>query len=108
MPVNLARLRTTLQAFDWKPMFVEVLKWSRATERPWSATINGQGYTLTPVAQMADMHVYVCTSDSGVLPIQAIRRQVENQVKERRFEHIDALPISWPAGGGVSVDQARP
>ncbi len=88
MPVNLARLRTTLQAFDWKPMFVEVLKWSRATERPWSATINGQGYTLTPVAQMADMHVYVCTSDSGVLPIQAIRRQVENQVKERRFEHI--------------------
>ena len=26
MPDNLARLRTTLQAFDWKPMFVEVLK----------------------------------------------------------------------------------
>lgn len=88
MPVNLARLRITMQTFDWKPMFVEVLKWSRPTEHPWSATVNEQEYTLTPVAQMADMYVYVCTSDSGVLPIRAIRRQIENQVKERRFEHI--------------------
>lgn len=88
MPVNTARLRTTLQAFDWKPLFIDVLKWSRVTERPWPATVNGHDYTLTPIAQMADMHVYVCTSDSGIQPAQAIRRQVENQVKDRRFEHI--------------------
>jgi hypothetical protein len=88
MPVNLARLRSTVQSFDWKPMFTKVLKWNNTTERPWSTTIDGQKYTLTPVAQMADMHVYVSTSASGLMPIQAIRRQIENQVKQRRFEHI--------------------
>src|SRR6476620_9943712 len=88
MPVNLARLRSTVQSFDWKLMFIDVLKWSRTAERPWAATVDGQEYTLTPVAQMADMHVYISTSESGLMPIQAIRRQIENRVKERRFEHI--------------------
>lgn len=88
MPVNTANLRRHLRAFEWKPLFIEVLRWSNPTERAYPLLVGNDRFTLTPVAQLAGMHVYVCIAANGMIPNSATRKAIENQVKERQYEHI--------------------
>ena len=87
MTVHFTRLRAALKDFDWNEMFVE-LGWSRSRKRPEAVAVDGQSWTLAPVAELGGMVVYRCASPNGVLPPSDLRRQVENKVKDIQFEHI--------------------
>jgi hypothetical protein len=87
MPANFARLRAALKAFDWNEMFSE-LGWGRVRSRSVSIPVDGQTFTVTPVAELGGMVVYCCTTSSGMLPTLDLRRKIENQVKAIQFEHI--------------------
>ena len=86
--VNTHSLRSHLQDFQWKPLFIEVLGWSNPQERAYPLLIGPQRYQITPIAQLGGMHVYVCTAADGQLPDGAARKAIERQVKERQYEHL--------------------
>ena len=88
MPANYTRVRAALQSFDWKSMFVDELNWSKPKERSWTATVDGQTYTLKPVAEIGGMLIYTCRGENGGIPSSSTRRAIENQVKGRHYEHI--------------------
>ncbi|MBA3946275.1 MAG: SAM-dependent methyltransferase [Herpetosiphonaceae bacterium] len=88
MAVNFAYLRVALKDFDWKAMFVDELGWSRTRKHPETFVLDGQTFTLTPVAELGGMVVYRCVGMAGLLPASDLRRRIENKVKEAQFEHI--------------------
>ena len=89
--INYRQARQYLEAFDFKKLFVEVLGWSRPTERARFAPIEveGEHYRLTPIAELGGMVVFVCEDQSGgEVPEAARRKQIDKRVSELAFEHI--------------------
>src|SRR5437016_1409499 len=87
MPVDHARMRQHLKAFNLKELFVEELGWDRHGPRPLEVRVDGSNYTLHALAEKRGMVAYLC--DTGpALPNDSTLRKVERQVAGTVHEHI--------------------
>src|SRR5436189_220410 len=69
MPLDTARARRYLEAFDFKTLFVEGLGWNRVPGRPLDIAVEGLTYRLQPVAEKAGFQVFECLPDAqGGIP----------------------------------------
>ena len=89
MPVAVEELRPHLQDFNFPGLFVEGLGWNYHEVEPLAVHVNGQDYSLTPVAEKAGFQVFRCDpGQDGAIPDYPIRRKIESQVAKSAFEHL--------------------
>lgn len=86
MPIDRARVRDALKAFDFNSLFIEELGWDRPPAGAVTATFDGVAYPLNPVAHKRGMVVFVCKTD--VVPNHATRQKIERQAAKSAHEHI--------------------
>src|SRR5579859_1464951 len=79
-------IRALVQQFRFKELFNE-LGWNRY-RAPLSVAVDGQIFTLAPVAEKANLVVYQCPPlPGGGLPDHALRRKIEREVEKPFHEH---------------------
>jgi hypothetical protein len=88
MPLNIAQVRDCLRSYNFDSLFVNELGWERY-ETPHKVSVDGQTYTLSPVAEKRGLAVFSCSaSGDGHFPDYATRRKVERQVAKFVREHL--------------------
>ncbi len=88
MPLNIAQVRDCLRSYNFDSLFVNELGWERY-ETPHEVSVDGQTYTLSPVAEKRGLAVFSCSaSGDGHFPDYATRRKVERQVAKFVREHL--------------------
>ena len=96
--MNNAKVRNHLQAFDFKPLFIEELGWDRHNQSI-VVEVGGETYSLAAVAEKRGMIAFVCAPDqNGAIPLQAIRRKIEHKVAQAVREHIIVYTDAKRAG----------
>ncbi len=91
MPVAIqtAQLRQRVQSFDFKTLFIEDLGWNHFKGSLLSIPIEGNIYTLRPVAEKRGLVVFLCEPGAdGALPDYATRGKIEKQVTRSVREHL--------------------
>jgi hypothetical protein len=89
MAIDTARAREQLQRFDLSDLFVQELGWSFLRIRPHTVEIDGQPYTLRPVAEKHGVQVFSCDpDDEGSVPPYASRRKIEHRLAKLAHEHL--------------------
>jgi len=88
MSVNPKQLRAAVQELNWEQLFRSVLKWTKPTDKVRSETIDGERFTLTPIADTGGMQVYVVHAASGLLPGRPTRNKLEIRLRRTQVEHI--------------------
>lgn len=89
MPLDTARIRQHLKAFDFKSLFIEELGWDRYKAQPLQVPVDGSMYSLQARAEKRGMVIFVWQADSaGRIPDYAIRRKIEHQAAKTAYEHI--------------------
>jgi hypothetical protein len=88
MNVNLKNLRAAVQEFNWEQVFRSALKWTKPTDKIRTETIDGERFTLTPIADTGGMQVYVVRSAAGILPPRPTRNKLETRLRRTQVEHI--------------------
>jgi hypothetical protein len=83
MAVNTARLRPYITRFAFADLFIEELGWENY-HVPLEVTVNGDRFTLQPVAQKRGLVVFHCP----VIPENKLRRKIEQQVAKSHRENI--------------------
>jgi len=82
-------IQRNLAAFDFKTLFVEKLGWNILRERPLAIGVDGQPYTLRPLAEKRGFKVYTCTPDAqGHIPSSGVMRQIERELTAHTYEHL--------------------
>ena len=85
MPLNRTRTRTYLRSGDLRTLFFEELGWDEADIPPPTFDVDGQRYSLTPVAQKRGVYVFQLVLPT--IPDYARRRKIESQTTKRFREH---------------------
>ncbi len=85
MPLNRTRTRNYLHRGDLRTLFFEELGWDEADIQPPTFDIDGQRYSLTPVAQKRGVYVFQLVLPT--IPDYARRRKIESQTTKRFREH---------------------
>ncbi|MBK8025749.1 MAG: SAM-dependent methyltransferase [Chloroflexi bacterium] len=88
MTLSTTRMRETLQAFDFRRLFVEALGWNKLNERIAPFTFENVTYAFAPVAEAGQMVVVTCTASSGNIPPSGARRQIEQYMRKLHYEHL--------------------
>jgi len=89
MNVNAGQVRQCLRSFDFKNLFIQELNWFHCGNRPIDLELDGNVARLSPIAELGGVVVYqVELPSSGEIPSPAMRRQIENKVKQIAHEHI--------------------
>ncbi|HKZ68782.1 MAG TPA: hypothetical protein VJ020_01800, partial [Anaerolineales bacterium] len=86
MTIHFRRARAYLENFDFKSLFVEELGWARAGGRPAIVPVDSGKFSLTPVAELGGMIVYVC--EIGDIPPAGVRKKIDKEISKLAFEHI--------------------
>lgn len=100
MPANYQSIQQRVQAFDFSGLFTQELMWNHLTTRDLPVTVDGNPYTLKPVAERR-MAVFECVPPSDDLfPDSATRRKIDTQVSKTAREHIvifrdNAKTVQW-------------
>ncbi|MEW6359300.1 MAG: SAM-dependent methyltransferase [Planctomycetota bacterium] len=88
MPLDFARTRKLLAAFDFKTLFVEELGWNRHSALL-RVSVDSQSFTLNAVAEKRGVVVFVCDPRGGSrIPDDQTRRKIERQVTKSAHEHL--------------------
>ena len=85
--MDLASARCWLKAFDFETLFIEALGWDHAPSTPVQVTVNGENFSLRPVAEKRDV-IALWLPGGDALPTYALRRKIEQQVAAIYREHI--------------------
>ena len=85
MPLNTARVRDYLQAFDLSALFVEELGWDNFSQRL-PISVEDEAFDLMGVAEKRGVQIFECRTDA--LPDYATRKKLEQKVKDYAFEHL--------------------
>ncbi len=89
MAADILTLRPYLQDFDLTGLMVEGLGWNHHQGAPVAVAADGETYDLHPVAEKAGFAVYRCSPQAdGAIPLQNVRRQIENRVAQANYEHL--------------------
>jgi len=85
--IRIDQMRSALQHFDFKDLFVEELGWDHHSGLL-DVHVNGVTYRLKGIAQKRGMAVYLCpTPPDQDIPDYAARRKIERQVTKTCHEH---------------------
>jgi hypothetical protein len=89
MTLSTQQMRTCLQTFDFKRLFVEELGWNNYSARIAAMDMDGVRYTFTPIAEQGGMVVVTCTADDGNIPPSGARRKIDKYITDNAFfEHL--------------------
>jgi hypothetical protein len=81
-----AAAKRYIQSFDFKRLFREVLGWDKLT-LPLQVEVDGQAFTLEPVAQKRGVVALLHTS-AGAIPPHSTRIRIERQVARSHRQHL--------------------
>jgi hypothetical protein len=81
-------MRTHLQNFDFRRLFVDALGWNRHDARIAPTEVQGVTYTFTPIAQQGGMVVVTCTASDGNIPPSGTRRKIDRYVTGIAYENL--------------------
>ncbi|MDX9955423.1 MAG: hypothetical protein RBT75_15090, partial [Anaerolineae bacterium] len=87
MSMNLTQARRHLKEFDFETLFIEELGWDHAPNTSVNMTVNGENFSLRPVAEKRDV-IALWLQSSRAIPPYALRRKIEQQVAAIHREHI--------------------
>lgn len=88
MPLDVAKVKKLLAAFEFKPLFIEELGWNLHNAKL-DILVDGQTYTLTAVAKKCGMAAFVCSpGHDGHIPDNQTRRKIERHVAKSIHEHL--------------------
>jgi len=88
MTLSTQKMRASLQAFDFKRLFVEELGWNNTTTRIAPTDADGVSYSFMPIAEQGGMIVVTCTAADGNIPPSGARQKIDKTVTELAFEHL--------------------
>jgi hypothetical protein len=87
--VNVANVRTLLQEFDFKRLFVEELGWSRpAVGAAEAVECGGTAYTARHVAELSGVVVLEVAAEGGAIPGAKARADVHRTIAARYHENL--------------------
>lgn len=85
MALNKATATTHLKAFDFATLFIEELGWDRpASRQPETTEVDGERFTLSPVANKRGVRIFHCPS----IPEGKTRKKIERDLTKSVFEHL--------------------
>ncbi|CAD6557074.1 Eco57I restriction-modification methylase domain-containing protein [Paraburkholderia metrosideri] len=88
MKISASLFQKRLNEFDLKQLFNE-MGWANPTLRPQSISVDGQGYTLTQVAQNHGVAVFRCTPDAaGHIPPRSVQLKIDRETTKIAHEHL--------------------
>lgn len=88
MTIDAARFQKLLSEFKLDQLFNE-LGWDHAKLPPQEVAVNGEAYTLTPVAQKRGVTVFLCAPDTeGRIPLRPIQLKIEKESAKLAHEHL--------------------
>ena len=95
MPLNPTSVRTHLNAFDFKTLFIEELGWFQPKGRSAIAfECQGAIFTRREIAQLAGVAVFEITADDGRIPdadtCKAVHKEISSLVFENLLIFLDA------------------
>jgi hypothetical protein len=86
--IDPSRFQALLNAFDLKRLFNE-LGWDRADLGPQQIEVQGQAFTLTPIAQKRGVALLRCSPDAdGRIPLRAVQQRIEREAAKLAHEHL--------------------
>ena len=85
-PADVEQMRFHLQAFDLSGLMVESLGWNHYKAEPMTVQLDGENYSIKPVAEKAGFVAYSCGSES--VPSYPTRRKIERWITRLTFEHM--------------------
>ena len=87
--LNLQRTRETLQAFDFRRLFVDELGWSSARDsKPRTWSVKGEDFAGREIAHLGAVAVLEITAGDGTIPEAPTRQAVHREVAKIHHEHI--------------------
>lgn len=88
--VNIDKIQRRLEDFDFKGLLIEELGWDHCQQRPLTVYVDGNEYTLNPIAEKRGMVVFIFDpGPGGIIPVYHTRKKIEYQVtKKSAYEHI--------------------
>jgi hypothetical protein len=88
MPLDIGRIRQSLQSFDFRRLFVQELGWDRHSGSI-TVAVDGETYSLQPIAEKRGFQVFECPPGAaGMVPDHPTRSKIERQVAKSAHEHI--------------------
>ncbi len=88
MPLDIGRIRQSLQSFDFRRLFVQELGWDRHSGSV-TVAVDGETYSLQPIAEKRGFQVFECPPGAaGTVPDHPTRSKIERQVAKSAHEHI--------------------
>jgi hypothetical protein len=85
MAIDKARASVHLKAFDFTKLFIEELGWDRpSARRAEIIDLNGDAFSLTPVAEKRGVRIFHCDD----IPDRNIRQKIEREITKRAYEHL--------------------
>lgn len=89
MSFDTSRVRTHLNNFNFRELFIEELGWSRPTERhKTTLEVNGESFERQAVAELSGVVVYEVTSTDGVIPDAKTRRAIHGEISKLHYENL--------------------
>ena len=112
MSLNLPRVRTALQTFDYPSLFIEELGWNRPSSKR-AVPLKG-GYALEEIAQLGGAKVYRVGSPDGEMPDKDTRKLLSKEAATVALEHVliferrernetQALLLYWAKRDGKKI-----
>lgn len=89
MPIDAARVRDYLKAFDFRNLFIEELGWNRPRGRAFDVEVEGRQFRLDPAAEKLGVQIFVCAAEpDGPFPDYATQRKIDKAVTKLAHEHL--------------------
>jgi len=89
MSIDAARLRTHLDNFNFRDLFIEELGWSNPLDRKkTSLEINGAQFERVQIAQLSGVVVFEITAKDGAIPDAKTRRAIHTEISRSYHENL--------------------
>jgi hypothetical protein len=89
MTVNIEQVRTYLQTFDFKRLFVEELGWSSpVAKQPESLDYEGVSFEARHLAELSGVVVLEVSAADGVMPVSKARAALHKEIAKRYHENL--------------------
>ncbi|GHV41199.1 hypothetical protein FACS1894187_22770 [Synergistales bacterium] len=87
--INPKKFQELLDKFDLVRLFIEELGWDNAVLKPQKITVDGEDFTLTPLAQKRGVAIFRCSPDrEGKVPHRTVTLALEKEALKIAHEHL--------------------
>lgn len=89
MPIDAARVRGYLKAFDFRSLFIEELGWDRPNGGALEIEVEGRRFRLEPAVEKRGVQIFVCPpGPDSAIPDYPTQRKIEKAVAKLAHEHL--------------------